>query len=524
MLLTRRELLARIGMTAGAGVMLNAMTAIGAAKASQYDGPIDLQGDTNGKSVVILGAGLAGMSAALELRQAGYDVTVLEYQQRSGGRCWSLRGGDKYTELGGEEQTVNFDDGLYINPGPWRIPYHHHAVLDYCRRLGVALQTFNQINFNAYLHSTEAFEGKPQRYRHVLADYNGQISELLAKATADGRLDDLVSNEDRDALIGSLDNWGALDADHAYVKSLLTSSRRGYDQPYGGGLGAAPSPSTPIELSKLTKSGLIPQLLNGFQVDYQHTIFEPIGGMDMIAKAFDREIGDLIEHGAKVTGVEQDESGVTINYLRTGSGETAQTKADYCICTLPLPILNQIELQASRELKEAIAQVPYAPSVKTGLQMKRRFWEEDEAIFGGISYTDLPITQISYPSTDYLSKGKGVLLGEYTFGPHAVRHTGLSAQERIKEAVKYGRQIHPQYDKEFENGVSVAWHRVPWAMGCYGIWTDERREKYYDTLCKFDGRVVLAGEHASYIPGWQEGSILSSLDATKRLHERAMQG
>ena len=115
------------------------------------------------------------MAAAYELRKAGYRVQVLEYNNRAGGRCWSLRGGDTYTELGGATQRCEFDAGLYLNPGPWRIPYHHHGLLDYCRRFNVALEPFTQVNYNAWLHSKQAFGGKPQRYRHIQADFNGYV-------------------------------------------------------------------------------------------------------------------------------------------------------------------------------------------------------------------------------------------------------------------------------------------------------------------------------------------------------------
>ena len=147
--LRRRDLLSLIGLLAGSAAMYQAMTSLGFASESRYQGPIKLEGDPKGASVLILGAGLAGMTAALELRKAGYQVQLLEFNSRPGGRNWTLRGGDSFTELGGATQTCGFEAGLYINPGPWRIPYHHRALLDYCKRLNVALEPFNHLNHNA---------------------------------------------------------------------------------------------------------------------------------------------------------------------------------------------------------------------------------------------------------------------------------------------------------------------------------------------------------------------------------------
>src|SRR5271165_2581604 len=135
--LSRRRLLQLIGSTAGAGAMYQAMSSLGFAAESPYRGPIDLQGAPKGATVLILGAGMAGMTAAYELRNAGYSVQILEYNGRAGGRNWTIRGGDRYTELGGATQECRFDKDLYVNPGPWRIPYHHRGMLTYCKRLGV---------------------------------------------------------------------------------------------------------------------------------------------------------------------------------------------------------------------------------------------------------------------------------------------------------------------------------------------------------------------------------------------------
>lgn len=483
--------------------------------------PIKLEGAPKGASVLVLGAGIAGMTAALELRNAGYQVTVLEYQKRPGGRNWSLRGGDSFTELGGAVQKCEFDPGHYINPGPWRIPFHHRGLLDYCRRLKVKLEPFVQVNHNAYVHNTKAFGGKPQRFRHVQADYFGHVAELLAKVTAQNRLDASVTKEEQALLLESLRRWGVLDKDMAYLSSAEVSDRRGWDKPPGGGLSAAPTVSTVIDRSQLLQSGLWRSISAGQDASHHTGIFQPVGGMDQIGKAFAREVGSLITYNARVVAIQQDAARVTVTYEdATKGGSQRQATADWCVCTIPLSVLSQVDIQVGQPMQDAIDAVPYSNSNKIGLQFRRRFWEEDERIFGGISYTDLPISQIGYPNHGYNGR-KGVLLGAYTGGRAGFAFTAMSPADRVKEALRQGAMIHPQYTKEFETGVAVSWHRVPWTLGCAGAWTPETRAKHYDNLCAIDGRIVLAGEHASFIPAWQEGALLSSLDAIGRLHRKA---
>jgi monoamine oxidase len=509
---------------AGSAAMYHAMTSLGFASESRYQGPIRLEGDPKGASVLILGAGLAGMTAALELRKAGYQVKVLEFNDRAGGRNWTLRGGDRFTELGGATQTCEFEKGLYINPGPWRIPYHHRALLDYCKRLNVALEPFIQLNHNAYLHATRAFDGTPQRIRAVKADFRGQLSELLAKVTRQGKLDEAVTKEDQEILLQALKSWGALDRNYSYNANLHSAEYRGYATAPGGGLSAMPVPSEPVALSDILKSRLWRYLQSFASYNFQTTMFQPVGGMDMIGKAFAKEVGDVIRFGAKVTRIQQADGRVTVTYVDVAKPAVQQTvTADWCVCTIPLSILSQLPVDVGPEMKAAIDAVPYAGAVKVGLQFRRRFWEEDEAIYGGISFTDLPIRQIGYPNTGYNHAGRGVLLGAYLFdGANSYEFSAMPPAERVVRAVEFGAAIHPQYKTEFENGIAVAWHRVPFTLGCSGDWSEEARQQHYDNLCQIDGRIVLAGEHASALPAWQEGAILSSLDAITRLHERVV--
>jgi monoamine oxidase len=521
--LSRRDLLRMIGVSAGAAAMYQAMSSLGVAADSPYRGPIDLQGAPRGASVLILGAGIAGMTAAYELRNAGYQVQVLEYNNRAGGRNWSLRGGDKYTELGGATQECKFDKDLYINPGPWRIPYHHRGMLHYCRTLGVPLEPFVQVNYNAYLHSSAAFGGKPQRYREIKADYQGHVAELLAKATQQSGLDGAVTREDREKLLESLREWGALDRNFSYASSERVSTRRGFKKNPGGGLTARPIPSEPMGLADVLHSDLWRGVAAGDEFDMQTALFQPVGGMGRVGEAFGRELGPLIRYHAKVIDIRQDASGVTATYEDTQNpGTRLQARADWCLCTIPLSVLSQIPMNVGPSLASAIAAVPYASAIKVGLQFKRRFWEEDDHIYGGITYTDLPITNIGYPQYGYHSGGKGVLLGAYIWGLNALEFTSMAPEERVRKTVEYGSQIHPQYTQEFDNGVAVAWHRVPWTFGCFGQWTTDSRAKHYDDLCQIDQRIVLAGEHASFIGGWQEGAVTSALDAIGRLHQRAV--
>jgi len=520
----RRDLLALVGAAAGSAVMYQVMTSLGHAAESDYRGPPKLDGDVKGSSVLILGAGLAGLVAAIELRRAGYEVQLLEYSGRAGGRCWTLRGGDRYTELGGFTQSCGFDRGLYLNPGPWRIPFHHRALLDYCRRFKVGLEPFIQVNHNAFLHAKDAFGGKPVRYRHVQADLTGAVAELLAKAADKGKLDDAVSQEDKEILLEALRAWGALDKDYSYTAGDDASDRRGWDVEPGGGLSGEPKPSTPISPHDILKSRLWQGIAANTRYEFQPTMFQPVGGMDMIAKALEREVHDRIRYHAKVVAIRQDNSRVTVTY-RDAKGAAQTASADWCLCTIPLSILSQLEMNVSPAMAAAIASVPYMPALKVGLQFKRRFWEEDEAIYGGITTTDLPIRNIGYPCSNYGSPGKGVLLGAYAiFNSYAWEFGALPPAERVAKALEWGAAIHPQYKQEFDNGIAVAWQRNPASLGCFGNWSDKDRAKHYKNLCAIDGRIALAGEHASYLPAWQEGAVLSALDAVTRLHQRVVGG
>lgn len=480
--------------------------------------PLQVGGNAAGKRVLILGAGLAGMAAAYQLNKLGYVCTILEARNRSGGRIWTVRGDTQETEIDGQPQTARFDEGLYINAGATRIPHHHQSVMQYCRELGIQLEVFNNLNEGAFVYSqgTGSLSNRRIRMRELHNDMRGYTSELLAKAISQDALDMPVTQADKEKIVEYLIAEGGLNPDKLYKGS----SRRGYATAPGA-YETAGKLADPHQLAALIQSGFVdPYFYNiaDYTYEQQMTMFEPVGGMDALSKALEKKVGKNIVFNAEVQQIKNTADGASVVYkLKDGSAK--KVTGDFCICTIPLPVLSAIENNFSSDLQRAIDFIPYNSTGKIGLQFKRRFWEEDDQIFGGISRTNLDITQILYPSSGYLSK-KGVLVGYYNFGGTAERIGNLSVAAREKMALEQGSQIHPQYAQEFEHSFSLAWQKVKYSQGGWATYTDEARQQYYPALLKPEGNVYLAGEHTSYLTAWIAGSFDSAHRTVEAIHNR----
>lgn len=514
---TRRDFLTRLGRTAGSASMYHAMTALGLiAVPPAYAGPPRLPaGSGQGKSVVIIGAGIGGLTAAHELTKAGYACTLLEASARAGGRNRTARRGDQLLEID-SEQVCDFDDEphLYFNCGPARLPYHHEAVLGYCREFGVALEPFVNDNRGAYFHSTKAFQGKPVRSSTIMADTRGLISEMLAKAVHGKALDQPLSTEDGERLLGLLRAYGDLDDQRVYKGSR----RRGQ---LGDEILAPGQPQPPIGLSELLKSDFwqAPMVFTELW-EQQPTMMQPVGGMDMIVKGFERSLGDIIKRKAPVTRIVNGEQRVKVIYRDGESGREQEIEADFCINNAPAWIVSGMRTNLSARYREALASIHAGKLFKIAFQGKRRFWEEDDQIYGGISWTDQDILQLWYPPHGFHQK-KGVILGAYQFDPKKGEQWGrMQPAERLAAAIAQGEKIHPGYGKMVEKGLSVAWHKVPYQLGCAPEWTEDARAQYFPVLREPEGRHYLVGDQMSYVTGWQEGAVRSAQVVVEHIHQR----
>jgi len=516
---SRRDFLERLHAVGGTALLMAGMSALGFGIEAQAATPPDLSGG-NGKKVVVLGTGMAGLASAYELSNAGYDVTVLEARDRVGGRSYTARRGTVLTELGGERQVSDLDEGYYFNPGPWRIPYFHHAYLHYARKFKVPVELFNNDNDHSYIDFEKGsgpLGGRPVRKAEIAADTRGYAAEMLAKQVRQGALDAQFQPGDKELFLDYLRSEGYLTADD--FRYIGTEGRGPAVYP-GAGLEAG-KPSTPYALSDILHSQTWRVLKSVSDLDMQRTMFQPTGGMDQLPAGFVRNLKPTIRLQHVVEKIAQSPDKIDVSYV-DASGQRGTVSADYCVCTIPLSVLRNIDLQVSPTFKEAIGGVSYALVGKIGLQMKTRFWEENHQIYGGHVYVDDPmIGTISLPSTGWLGE-KGVILGYYPHGSAAARVSAMSLAERKAFAVAAGQKIFPEYAANTESAFSIAWHRVPFNMGGWAEWSEEGRAKYYPTLLEPDGRLYLAGEHLSYLTGWQEGALESAWQQIAKLHKRAV--
>ncbi|HEU5435517.1 MAG TPA: FAD-dependent oxidoreductase, partial [Telluria sp.] len=281
---SRRHFLAKALAVGGSGFLLANMKAWGMDLASTRDAPPVLQGSGKGKTVVILGAGLAGMTAAYEMSKLGYTCKVIEARAFAGGRCQTARAGTVLEELGGEKQVCGFERGQYINFGPWRIPFNHRSTLHYTSSFGVPLELFNNDNDAAYVYNDNAagaLRGKRLRQFEVKADMRGYVDELLAKGLQSGAMDQQVDAADKQLLIDYLVNEGYLAKKDLRYRG---TDGRGFKVNPGAGVNPGPGvPSDPLGFSDLLQSKLGHIYHSVHEFTQQSTMLQPVGGMDAIA-------------------------------------------------------------------------------------------------------------------------------------------------------------------------------------------------------------------------------------------------
>ena len=302
------------------------------------------------------------------------------------------------------------------------------------------------------------------------------------------------------------------------------------------------SPGIDTSLSELLRDSI-----GQWWEDPMHT-FQ--GGMRSLPRAF-MELGDKgyakvnlkddTRFGATVWKVTYDDSGVRVFYANNATigplpnvnyPEDQFINGDVAIVTLPLNIIRQVTFDPplKTSISNSIADVSYGPSTKIMLQCRKKFWENDpDRITGGFSFTDLPISQLHYPTKLPGDKpdDRGILM-VYTWKQEALLFGSESKQTAIQVAVDEVKKIHPQIEEYFEVGGVQAWYDDPCAQGAFCMLKPYQIRNITHQLLYPTGnnppnqipQLYFAGEAISYCNGWIQGALESGLRAAYQFYAR----
>lgn len=508
------------------------------------------------KTVVILGAGMAGLAAAYELAQLGHNVTVLEASSRVGGRILTHR----------------FSDGEYHELGAMRIPESHDYTHYYINLVGLQAKLRRFISAHQNLNCFYYLRGKVARIRqaaaNLLRDYQLSPHERM-----------IVNSSVAPAIFGmhvenALKSFSAEDRASLFGERFLTDRAAQVETDnLGSFLGRVIESQDAKELIGAT-TGLevwwdiaITMFLRDEIIGTSDGLQEIAGGMDLLPNLLaDRLDRKYIQFNTEVISLELEPDGVRIRTRRTDASkgdcplpksESYESHADYVICTIPFSVLRGVQLLHLSSAKlSAIRNLNYTSSTKVLLHCKDRFWERgtsDQRIIGGASLSD-QITRATYYPSDHAAPkspthtvnakhGKyrglftsfsteqiglvagelyekpvpGVLVGSYNWGRDAQRLGALRPNERAEVVLNVLENFHPEIRKNVDDHASMFWDNYHWTRGTFCFMRSGDLRSYYHAAIRPEGRLHFAGEHCSLDQAWIQGALVSALRATEEV-------
>jgi monoamine oxidase len=451
------------------------------------------------KNVIIIGAGLAGLVSGSLLKDAGHSVTIIEANNRVGGRVYTLR--------------APFTDGLYLDVGAMRIPESHYLVLEYIQKFGLPVQPFinetpeDTIYVNGIRTWLKSYQQQPDILKYPVAPHErGKTAQELLNMAIQPIFDFINQDPGR--------NWPLVERE--FDKYSMYTFLKYYPHSFG-----AASSEGAIEMIGvlLGTEGYMEQsfldILRFLMPLRAKRFYEIAGGNDLLPRAFFPKLQEDILFRQRVTKIVQHENGVTIHSSHERTLNPYSITGDIVIAAIPFTVMKFIDVEPRNSFShnkwKAIRELHYVIDTKIGIEFKSRFWER-AGQSGGRTITDLPIRFTYYPSHGIGTPGPAVILASYTLGDDVMPWDGLPNEERIRFVLKNLAVIHgDQVYREFVRGTSFSWAQNPYSCGEWAMFKPGQQMELHPYIAAPEGRVHFAGEHTTLSHGWMQGAIESGI-------------
>jgi len=455
------------------------------------------------KKVIIIGAGLAGLSAAFELSRLGHEVTLLEARLRPGGRVYTLR--------------EPFSDGMYAEAGAARIPDNHKLTLKYIKLFGLTLDPFEPGNLAQVAYIRGRRIKIPAGEEAPLTGFPGVLTPEERKGSLAGLWERYVTPVLKEMGNPAAASWPP---DSLKKYDLVTFAE--FLRRQGASADAIASMEMPYYKPEDDTISALWSLREAKLLRAQRRDYKIRGGNDLLPKAFAARLARKIRYGAQVVKIERDASNVSV--LCKQGGATNRLIADYLICAIPLTVLRRIEVSPpfSPEKRRVIEQHSYESATRVFLQARGRRWRGDG--LSGFGFSDHPeaIWRPTFNQSHGLmvngQMGGRDILVSYLSGAQARRVAAMNNYERITSTLDRFEKIFPGLRVNFEGGASFCWDEDEWARGAYSILKPWEMFSLLPHVARQEGRVHFAGEHASAWPGWMQGALESGNRAAKEIN------
>lgn len=499
-------------------------------------------GELQGVKIGIIGGGLAGLSAAFELRKLGAEITILDSNEE---------------RIGGRVYTYYFDpEGKYYGEfGAHRIPVSHETTWHYINLFGLNTTPLSLVRRNnfIYVHNTRLrttdsveqllyplFELTTQERNTPWPELNEYAFQYLMKQLPPNIRSELIQilPEYSPALLPLMNYSVRQTLENLGLSQGAISLISGVDSGTGATLN--------VSYDEIIQEE--------YTLDYRNIYTIP-GGISNLPYAFYRsflsdnppyypnvpfsQLGTVTyQPGQVVTGIYQsnDDDNIVLKYRNKRTSIETVNEFDYVVCAIPYSTLREVEIKPYfNNLKmQAIMEYNYTDSQKTIFLCNRRFWEQNTdygQILGGFSSTDLPIQYIFYPGDHILCSNTsscspdepGVLVASYNYNLNATRVGNMEDKLRYKLVKESVEEVHG-LPRGFLNSIvedqkTVTWNNEPNNRGAFALGLPGQKKLLAYEMLKpeFNQRVYFAGEHVSTKHAWMQGALFTGMDAANQL-------